>query len=122
MEPSRTYTWPMRIRDLNLKLKVLLLSLGGMLVITVIIAQFYISDITAQARAAILEKSRAIVYTVEATRDAMAERLQSGVTTNLADLAKKVDRATLLEAVPIITAIEVAGKNAKQGDYRIPRP
>jgi len=123
MEPSRTYTWAMRIRDLNLKLKVLLLSLGGMLVITVIIAQFYISDITAQARAAILEKSRAIVYTLEATRDAMADRLQSGVTTNLADLAKKVDRATLLEAVPIITAIEVAGKNAAQGDYefRVPK-
>jgi len=113
----------MRIRDLNLKFKVLLLSLGGMLVITVIIAQFYISDITAQARSAILEKSRAIVYTVEATRDAMAERVQSGVVTDLAALAKKVDRPTLLGAVPIIAAIEVAGKNAKAGDYefRVPK-
>ncbi len=122
-EGLRTYTWGMRIRDLNLKFKVLLLSLGGMLVITVIIAQFYISDITAQARSAILEKSRAIVYTVEATRDAMAERVQSGVVTDLAALAKKVDRSTLMEAVPIITAIEVAGKNAKEGDYefRVPK-
>ncbi len=65
----------MRIRDLNLKAKVLLLSVGGMAVVTLIIAQFYIRDITEQAKAAILEKSRAIVYTVEATRDAMAERL-----------------------------------------------
>jgi methyl-accepting chemotaxis protein len=113
----------MRFRDLNLKFKVLLLSLGGMLVITVVIAQFYISDITAQAKSAILEKSRAIVYTVEATRDAMAERVQSGVVTDLAALAKKVDRSTLMEAVPIITAIEVAGKNAKEEDYefRVPK-
>ena len=113
---------PMRIRDINLKFKVLLLSLGGMLIITTIIAQFYISDISAQARAAILEKSRAIVLTVEATRDAMAERISAGVMTDLPTLAKKVDRATLLKAVPIITAIEVAGKNAQEGDYEFHVP
>ena len=42
----------MRIRDLNLNIKVLLVSLGGMLIVTAIIAQFYIRDITAQAQAA----------------------------------------------------------------------
>ena len=119
---AATYTGHMRIRDLNLKFKVLLLSLAGMFVVSVTIAQFYIRDITAQAEAAILEKSRAVVYTVEATRDAMAERIGSGVMTDLAVLAKKVDRATLLQAVPIIAAIEVAGKNAKQGDYEFHVP
>jgi methyl-accepting chemotaxis protein len=112
----------MRVRDLNLKAKVLLLSLGGMLVITFIVAQFYIRDITVQARAAILEKSRAVVYTAEATRDAMAERLKSGVISDLAALAKKGDRKLLLEAVPIITAIEVASKNAEEGQYRFRVP
>jgi methyl-accepting chemotaxis protein len=113
----------MRFRDLNLKLKVLLLAMGGMFVVTFIIAQFYIRDITDQARAAILEKSRAIVYTAEATRDAMAERLNSGTISDLASLAKKGNRQALLQAVPIITAIEVAGKNAKEGQYefRVPK-
>jgi methyl-accepting chemotaxis protein len=113
----------MHFRDLNLKLKVLLLAMGGMFVVTFIIAQFYIRDITDQARAAILEKSRAIVYTAEATRDAMAERLNSGTISDLASLAKKGNRQALLQAVPIITAIEVAGKNAKEGQYefRVPK-
>ncbi len=112
----------MHFRDLNIKLKVLLLSLGGMLAITVIIAQFYIRDITAQAEAAILEKSRAVVYSAEAARDAMAERLGSGLIGDLEGLAKKVDRATLLQAVPILTAIEVASKNAKEGQYELRVP
>jgi methyl-accepting chemotaxis protein len=112
----------MHARDINLKLKVLLVSLGGMLVITLIVAQFYVRDITQQAKAAILEKSRAVVYTVEATRDAMAERLKSGAITDFATLAKKGDRGVLLQAVPIITAIEVAGKNAEVGQYRFRVP
>jgi methyl-accepting chemotaxis protein len=94
-----------------------------MLVITLIISQFYIRDITQQAKAAILEKSRAIVYTVEATRDAMAERLASGAIADLASLAKKGDRNAILGAVPIVAAMEVAGKNAKEGQYsfRVPK-
>ena len=117
-----SYTGLMHIRDLNLKFKVLLLSLGGMLIITVVIAQFYIRDITVQARASILEKSRAVVYSAEAVRDSMVERLRSGVITDLASLAKKGDRATLLKAVPILTAIEVAAKNAKEGQYEFHVP
>jgi methyl-accepting chemotaxis protein len=118
-----SYTFSMHIRDMNLKSKVLLLSLGGMLVITVIIAQFYIRDITVQAELGILEKSRAIVDTAEAVRDAMAERLKSGLITDLESLAQKGDRATLLQAVPILTAIEVAAKHAKERDYefRVPK-
>ena len=113
----------MRFRDLNLKLKVLIPSMGGILIVSALIAQFYIRDITAQAEAAILEKSRAIVSTVEAARDVMADRIQSGVVTDLQALAKKGDMATLMKAVPIITAIEIASKNAKEGDYsfRVPK-
>jgi methyl-accepting chemotaxis protein len=112
----------MHIRDLNLKLKVLLVSLGGMLVISTVIAQFYITDITAQAKAAILEKSRAVVFTAEATRDAMSDRLKIGTITDLATLAKKGNRDALLKAVPIITAMEVANKNAKEEQYEFHVP
>jgi methyl-accepting chemotaxis protein len=121
--PAGPYTQLMRTRDLSLRLKVLLFALGGMAIITLIIARFYIRDITVQAEAAILEKSQAVVYTVEATRDAMAERLKMGTITDLATLAQRGDREALLQAVPIITAIEVAGKNAKEGQYefRVPK-
>ena len=121
-ERCTLYTSSMRIRDLNLKLKVLLVSMGGMLVISVVIAQFYITDITAQAKAAILEKSRAVVLTAEATRDAMADRLKSGTITDLTTLAKKGNQDALLKAVPIITALEVANKNAKEGQYEFHVP
>jgi len=113
----------MRLRDINLKAKVLLVSLSGMLVVSFIIAQFYIRDLTAQAEAAILEKSRAVVATVEAARDAMAERIGSGTITDLPSLAKKGDKEALLKAVPIVTAMEIARRNAKEGqyDFRVPK-
>jgi methyl-accepting chemotaxis protein len=113
----------MRFRDLNLKAKVLVVSLGGMLVVTFIIAQFYIRDLTVQAEAAILEKSRAIVATVEAARDAMAERISGGTISDLQSLAKKGVREDLLRAVPIVTAMEIAKRNSGEGQYnfRVPK-
>jgi methyl-accepting chemotaxis protein len=112
----------MRIRDMNLKLKVLLVSLGGMLVVSILIAQFYIRDLTAQAQAAILEKSKAIVATVEASRDVMAERITAGTISDLESLAAKGNRDALLKAVPIITSIEIARKNAQDGQYEFHVP
>ncbi len=113
----------MHIRDFSLKTKVLVSTLGGIAAIALIIASIYIRDIGVMAGTAILEKSRAVVFTAEATRDAMAERLSSGVITNLEELAKSGDRARLVQAIPILTAIEVAAKNATENDYtfRVPK-
>jgi methyl-accepting chemotaxis protein len=112
-----------RIRDVSLKVKVLVITLGSILLVNFIIARLYIADITKEAELAILEKSRAVVLTTEAARDAMAERIQSGVITDLSVLAAQGNRAKLLQAVPIITAIEVASANAKAGNYefRVPK-
>ena len=112
----------MRLRDINLKAKVLLVSLGGMFVVSLIIAQFYIRDLTAQAEAAILEKSRAVVATVEASRDAMAERISEGIISDIPTLAKKGDRNAILKAVPIVTAMEIAKRNAEEGQYNLRVP
>lgn len=113
----------MRIRDVSLKVKVLSITLGGILLVNFIIARLYITDITSQAQTAILERSRAVVLTVEATRSAMAERLETGVITDLKQLSATGDRQRLLQAVPIITAIEVASANASEGHYefRVPK-
>jgi methyl-accepting chemotaxis protein len=113
----------MRLRDLDLKAKVLLVSLGGMLVVSFLIAQFYVRDVIVQTRIVVMERSRAIVHMAEATRDAMAERIESGTISNFESLAKAGNTKGLLESVPIITAIEVANKNAKEGQYefRVPK-
>lgn len=113
----------MGLRDLSLKAKVLGMALFGIVIIALIIASLYIRDIGKQAQSAILEKSRAIVFTVEASREAMAEKLAAGVITDLETLAAQGDRSKLLAAVPIITAIDVASRNAKAGNYefRVPK-
>ncbi len=113
----------MRIQDISLKGKVLVMALFGIVLITVIIATMYIQDIKKQAIEGILEKSRAIVYTVEAIREAMSDKLATGVITNLETLSAEGDHAKLLEAVPIITAINIAAKNAQLGNYtfRVPK-
>ena len=113
----------MHIRDMSLKAKVLASSLVGLALVSVLIASFYIKDIGDMARTGILEKSRAVVFMAEATRDAMAERLASGIVTDLGQLAAVSDRATVLKAVPIVTAMEVAAKNAEANDYefRVPK-
>ena len=113
----------MRIQDISLKGKVLVMALLGIALITVIITSLYIRDIKKQAVEGILEKSRAIVYTVEATREAMSDKLAMGVITDLETLSDEGNRAKLLEAVPIITAMNVAAKNAELGKYtfRVPK-
>ena len=113
----------MRIKDISLKGKVLVIALLGVVLITMIISSMYIRDIKKQAVAGILEKSRAIVYTVEATREAMSSKLALGVITDLETLTAEGNRTKLLEAVPIITAINIAAKNAEIGNYsfRVPK-
>jgi len=113
----------MNIRDFSLKTKVLASTVAGISVVAIIIVSLYMDNMREMAREAVLEKSRAVVLTAEATRNAMADRLQSGVITDLSVLAKTADRDTLLKAVPIITAIEVASKNAAANHYefRVPK-
>ena len=113
----------MRIRDLSLKVKVLVLTLGGIVIINSLIALVFRRDIAVQAELAILEKSRAVVLSAEAARDAMAERVDQGVVTPLPELAARGDKNNLLKAVPVLLAIEVASKNAQAGEYsfRVPK-
>ena len=113
----------MRLRDFSLKFKVLFMTMFGVALIAFVIAAFWIKDIVEMATLGILEKSRGVVLTAEAARDAMADRLAAGVITDLAQLAEEGDREKLLKAVPILTAIEVAGKNAEESGYefRVPK-
>ena len=113
----------MRIRDISLKVKVLVVTIGSILVVNTLIALVFRRDIAVQAERAILEKSRAVVLGSEAARDAMAERIDKGVVTSLEELAAKGERDKLVGAVPVLMAIEVAAKNAQAGEYsfRVPK-
>lgn len=113
----------MRLRDLSVKTKVVVVSFIAIALTAGAVAALYIRDVSAQAERAILEKSRAVVFAAEAVREEMADKLSAGVVRDLAELAGSGDRAKLVGAVPILTAITVASKNAEAGNYsfRVPK-
>lgn len=112
----------MHFRDFSIKFKILLLALTSIVLISSIIAFFYINDITKQAEVAIIEKSRAVVFSAEAARNAFSERIKNHVIKDFKVLAEEGDRAKLIQAVPIIMGIEVASKNAKENKYEFRAP
>jgi methyl-accepting chemotaxis protein len=113
----------MRLRNLSVKTKVVAVSFIAIALTAATIAALYVRDVSAQAERAILEKSRAVVFAAEAVREEMANKLGAGVVRDLEELARSGDRAKLVEAVPILTAISVASKNAQAGKYafRVPK-
>jgi methyl-accepting chemotaxis protein len=78
-----------------------------------------VNDIRKGAEHAIISKSSGIVLMAEATRDRMAKKLEAGVIKPLDQL----DAAHVIEAVPVITAIQVAEDKAREAGYtfRVPK-
>jgi len=113
----------MRFKDVNLKVKIMAISFLGIVVFAVIASFLVIDEVRGLAELAILEKSRAVVYTAEATREEMADKIEAGVIRPFEELEKMGDREKILKAVPIITAINVAAKNAEESKYefRVPK-
>ncbi|MFP4363496.1 MAG: methyl-accepting chemotaxis protein [Spirochaetia bacterium] len=113
----------MRFKDISIKMKILTIAIAGIIMTASIIAVIYIVSIEDRAVDAILEKSRAVVFTAEATREAMADRIESGVIRDLEELATTGNNELLIQAVPVITAIEVAEENAEENNYqfRVPK-
>lgn len=113
----------MRFKDVNLKVKIMAISFLGIVVFAVIASLLVIDEVRSLAELAILEKSRAVVYTAEATREEMADKIKAGVIRPFDELEKMGDREKIIKAVPIITAIHVAAKNAEESKYefRVPK-
>ncbi|WP_456386237.1 methyl-accepting chemotaxis protein [Desulfolithobacter sp.] len=105
-------------RNLSIQWKILTIALFGPIIISLVLAWQRISDIRQGAVDAIISKSAGIVLMAEATRDRMANKLQLGVITPLDQL----DPSLVVEAVPIITALQVAGDKAAEAGYifRVP--
>ncbi len=108
----------MKFSNIGIKWKILLLALGGPFVIAVVLAWQRIDDIRTDAEKAIVSKSAGIAMMAEATREQMAKKLQSGVLKPFDQL----DASNILEAVPVVTAMQVASAKAKESGYAFRAP
>src|SRR6056297_2375054 len=107
----------MRFKDISMKFKILTIATTGIVVLAAVLSVLFTRAIGTQATEAIVEKSRAVVFTAEAARENMADKLEAGVIQDFDVLIERGDREALISAVPIITAIDVAGMNAEAANY-----
>lgn len=109
----------MRLSDISVKWKILAVAIVGPVVIAFIFASYRIADIRAAAEDEILSKSRAFVFMAEAARDEMAKKVELGIIKPLNEIPKE----NLVQAVPVVTAIQTVARNAKEGnfEFRVPK-
>ncbi len=105
--------------NLSIRWKVMALAVLGPLVIGIVLAVQRVGDIQAGAEEAILEKSRAVVLMAEAGREAMSRKLNLDVIRPFDEIPEQ----NIMEAVPVITAIQMARENAQKAGYqfRVPK-
>jgi methyl-accepting chemotaxis protein len=106
---------------LSLTWKVLLIIFCGPIVLAVIMAYLHISDIQEATINGRLKESRSVVMMAESVREDMAHKHKIGVLRPLDELRE--DPAKLLEAVPIVTAMNTAAAKAAEAGYefRVPK-
>ena len=106
---------------LSLTWKVLLIIICGPVVLACVMAYLHVSDIKEAAITGRLKESRSVVMMAESVREDMANKHRVGVLRPLDELRE--DPARLLEAVPIVTAMNTAGAKAAEAGYefRVPK-
>ena len=109
----------MKFRDISVKWKIIAITALGPLAIALISGVLRVSDIRNSAVEGMVGKSRAIVLMAEAGRNEMAEKLSRGIVLPFDQIPE--DR--LVEAVPVVTAIEMVALNADSAGYtfRVPK-
>ncbi|MBF0199888.1 MAG: DUF3365 domain-containing protein [Desulfamplus sp.] len=109
----------MGIKKISVKWKIFTIVILGPLVVALILAAQRINDIRTWAEQSTIEKSRAVVLMAEAGRSEMAAKLNQGIIKPFEEL----DKNNIVQAVPIITAINMAKINAQKAgyDFRVPK-
>lgn len=107
------------LKNFSVKWKTLLIALCGPLFIAGVMGVRQVNGIEDGAHDAVLEKSRAVVYMAESARNEMARKLGQGVLKPF----EQIPSDKILEAVPVITAINMAKINASKAGYefRVPK-
>lgn len=106
--------------NISLKWKVLALALLGPVVVSLALSIQQILHIQATGEEDIVHQSRAIILMAEAAREEMSKKLEMGIITPFEQLDTK---EKFLEAIPVITAINMAKRQAEALDYefRVPK-
>jgi methyl-accepting chemotaxis protein len=103
---------------LSIKWKVLALVVLGPLAIAVVMALQQIATIRSEAVDGIVDNAKAIVLMAESGRAEMSKKLDSGLIRPFAELPKD----KILQAVPVITALNMARENAARLGYQFRAP
>jgi len=104
---------------LSLKWKVLALALLGPTIVAVVLSVHQVIQIQIDAEAELADQSRALILMAEAARDQMSKKLEMGI---IVPLEQIESREKLLEAIPIITAINMVASQAKELDFKFRVP
>lgn len=106
---------------LSLTWKVLLIIVSGPILLAVVMAYQHISDIKDAAISGRVKESRSVLMMAESVRDDMALKNKMGVLRPFDEL--KSDPARLLQAVPIVSAMNTAAAKASEAGYefRVPK-
>jgi methyl-accepting chemotaxis protein len=109
----------MKLADVSIKWKIVIIAASGPVILAGLLGWQRIQSIRSGAIEAILSKSRAITIVTESVRDQMAKKLQTGIMKPFAEL----NSSNILEAVPVVTAMQVAQERAKDAGYtfRVPK-
>jgi methyl-accepting chemotaxis protein len=109
----------MKFGDMSIKWKVLIIALVGPVLIAAILAWQRVDDIKSSAEKTIINKSKAIVLMAEAIRNEMARKLEMGIIKPF----DQIDPANVVQAVPVVTAMQAAAINAEKSGYvfRVPK-
>lgn len=108
----------MKVFGLSIQWKILFLVVVGPVIISAVLTWQRIDEIRTGAEKAIISKSAGIVMMAEATREQMAKKLQSGVLKPFDQL----NSSNIMEAVPVVTAMQVAAAKSKESGYTFRAP
>lgn len=108
----------MNLKKMSIKSKILTIVLGGPIIIAVIFGWIRTSEIKKNALNNIEGKSKAIVLMAEATRNQMARKLELGIIKPL----DQIEKDRVIEAVPVVTAMQTAAINAQKANYQFRAP
>jgi methyl-accepting chemotaxis protein len=106
------------MKDISIRCKIIALVGLGMFAVAVIMGGLRVRDIKKGAVDGMVQKSQAIVLMAEAGRNEMAHKLKAGIIRPL----DEIPADKLLEAVPVLTALQMAGENAAKAGYRFKAP
>lgn len=106
------------LNNVSIRTKIFTIALLGPLVIAFIFAWQRVNDIREGSIAAIIEKSAGIVLITESARQVMAKNLELGIIKPL----EEIDPSLVVNAVPVIAAIQIAENKSLEAGYTFRTP